>query len=111
MIDKLQNYYGIAIRSNSGNHKAMESDVLASLWHCASNDKKLLHTHYQAGKGSQCGYKRDKANETNNYKHGNGLFVEVSLLMKPMYARLSDKELLRSILMERLKSKMSLLMA
>lgn len=52
MIDKLQNYYGIAIRSNSGNHKAMESDVLASLWHCASNDKKLLHTHYQAGKGS-----------------------------------------------------------
>ena len=56
MIDKLQNYYGIAIRSNSGNLKAMESDVVASLWHRASNDKKPLHTHCPDGKDSWCGY-------------------------------------------------------
>ena len=31
MIDKLQNYYGIAIRSNSGNLPAMKSAVLPQL--------------------------------------------------------------------------------
>jgi hypothetical protein len=42
MIDKLQNYYGIAIRINSGNFKAMESDVVARLWHCTS----MIKSHY-----------------------------------------------------------------
>ena len=72
-IDKLQNYYGIAIRSNSGSLKAMENYVLASLWHCASNDKKPLHTHCPDGKDSWCGYKRDNSNKTSTYKHGKGL--------------------------------------
>ena len=35
MIDKLHNYYGIAIRSNSGNLSAMKTAIYASLFHCA----------------------------------------------------------------------------
>ena len=30
MIDKLQNYYGIAIRSNKGNLEKMESNILST---------------------------------------------------------------------------------
>ena len=34
-IDKLQNYYGIAIRTNIGNLAAMKKGILASLFHVA----------------------------------------------------------------------------
>ena len=33
IIDKLQNYFGIAIRSNVGNLEGMEQSVLASIFH------------------------------------------------------------------------------
>ena len=42
MIDKLQNYYGIAIRSNSADLEAMRSAIYASLFHCSSSKKKKL---------------------------------------------------------------------
>lgn len=43
IIDKLQNYYGIAIRSNVGNLEGIKQAVLASLLHCASNESRKLH--------------------------------------------------------------------
>lgn len=46
MIDKLQNYYGIAIRSNSGNLPAMKSAIHASLFHCASSADRKLHLQH-----------------------------------------------------------------
>ncbi|GBM75320.1 hypothetical protein AVEN_126693-1 [Araneus ventricosus] len=36
LIDKLQNYYGIAIRSNIGNLQNMQSAVIAAFYHCCS---------------------------------------------------------------------------
>lgn len=39
-IDRLQNYYGIAVRSNVGDLKSMQQNVIAALFHCASNKKK-----------------------------------------------------------------------
>ena len=39
IIDKLQNYYGIAIRSNIANLAAMKKGILASLFHVASSAK------------------------------------------------------------------------
>ena len=44
MIDKMQNYYGIAIRSNTGDLEAMKKSILASLFHCASNMMSTLGT-------------------------------------------------------------------
>lgn len=48
IIDKLQNYFGIAIRSNSGNLAEMKSNVLATLFHCASTYGRPLHSYCPA---------------------------------------------------------------
>ncbi|GFV69731.1 uncharacterized protein TNCV_1348841 [Trichonephila clavipes] len=42
-IDRLQSYYGIAVRINVGNLNAMQQNVIAALYHCASSDKKPMH--------------------------------------------------------------------
>ena len=43
IIDKLQNYYGIDIRSNKNNLKAMQAATRAILLHVASSKKNNLH--------------------------------------------------------------------
>lgn len=48
-IDKLQNYYGIAIRSNVGNLAGMKKAIHASLMHCASTEQRPLHDHCPTG--------------------------------------------------------------
>ncbi|XP_032242888.2 uncharacterized protein LOC116621099 [Nematostella vectensis] len=73
MIDKLQNYYGIAIRSNLDDLKGMKKAIYATLFHCASNDKVVLHDYCPDGPNSWCGYKRGSANKTKTFKHGSGL--------------------------------------
>ena len=99
MIDKLQNYYGIAIRSNSGNLESMKKDILASLWHCSSTESHPFHSAYcPPGEDSWCGYMQDKAKKTSTYKHGKGLPIPVSTALKPTYAKLSDDNLLRKCL-------------
>ena len=37
LIDKLQNYYGIAVKSNVGNLQGMKKAINASLFHVASS--------------------------------------------------------------------------
>ena len=94
-IDRLQNYYGIAIRSNPGNLDAMKKTILASLFHCASSEKNKWHTAYcPEGENSWCGFMRDRAKGSNEYKHYNGLPTPVLTAIKPIYARLSNDELL-----------------
>ena len=90
MIDKLQNYYGIGIHSNSGNLEGMKKAIHACLFHCASTEKRPLHSHCPEGPDSWCGYMADKANKTSNYKHGAGLPVEIGVQLKPTFNRLSD---------------------
>ena len=105
MIDKLQNYYGIAIRSNCGNLSAMKTAIHASLFHCASSaDRKLHLQHCPEGANSWCGYMRDQANQTNNYKHGAGLPLDVIAELKPIYSRLSEDSLLSRCLDGKTKS-------
>ena len=94
MIDKLQNYYGIGIHSNSGNLEGMKKAIHACLFHCASTEKRPLHSHCPEGPDSWCGYMADKANKTSNYKHGAGLPVEIGVQLKPTFNRLSDDVLL-----------------
>ena len=76
-IDKLPNYYGIAIRSNVRNVSGMKKAIHASLMHCASIEASKLHDHCPTGSASWCRYQTDKANNTNFYKHGAGLPLEV----------------------------------
>ncbi|GBO18345.1 hypothetical protein AVEN_27748-1 [Araneus ventricosus] len=42
-IDKLQNYYGIAIRSNLNNLENMQSAVIAAFYHSCSTSKNSMH--------------------------------------------------------------------
>ena len=68
-IDKLQNYYGIAIRSNVGNLAGMKKAIHASLMHCASTEQCPLHDHCSTASASWCRYQQDKENQTKLYKH------------------------------------------
>ena len=98
MIDRLQNYYGIAIRSNSGDLAAMKKAIYASLFHCASSADSNYHGHCPEGPESWCGFQRDKVNRTNTFKHGTGLPLDVREEIKPIYKRLSEDSLLSKCL-------------
>ena len=98
MIDRLQNYYGIAIRSNANNLEGMKKAILASLFHCASSKNGEYHNYCPDGKDSWCGFKADKAKGSSTYKAGPGLPMKVIAEVKPIFARLSDEDLLRKCL-------------
>ena len=70
IIDKLQNYFGIALRSNVTTVEVMSGVILASLFHVVSSSRRNLHTHCEKGATSWCQYQRDVANGTNMYKRG-----------------------------------------
>ena len=97
-IDKLQNYYGLAVRSNPGDLDGMKKAILASLFHCASSETNKWHHYCPAGETSWCGFMQDKAKGTNNYKPGKGLPLPVVTAIKPIYSRLSADELLKKCL-------------
>ncbi|GFT74871.1 uncharacterized protein TNCV_1673361 [Trichonephila clavipes] len=42
-IDRLQNYYGNAVRSNVGNLSGLQQNVIAALFHCSSSVEKPMH--------------------------------------------------------------------
>ena len=92
IIDKMQNYYGIAIRANVGNLEAMKNAVLASFFHCASSEPCPLHQYCPVGSESLCKYQQDK----NSYKHGSGLPLIIIAKVKPIYERLSEDGLLET---------------
>ena len=91
VMDKLQTYFGIALRANTKSVNAMSSALLGSFFfHVASSAKRNLHEYCDNGPGSWCQYKRDIANNTNLYKPGPGLSDKVIGRIKPIYADLID---------------------
>ena len=94
MIDRLQNYYGIAIRSNVGDLNGMKKAIHASFFHCASSERRDLHTHGPTGPFSWCGFQCDR----NSFKHGPGLPDNVIAKVKPVFQRLSEDSLLEKCL-------------
>ena len=98
MIDRLQNYYGIAIRSNVGDLEAMKKAILAALFHCASSALNEYHTYCPQGAESWCRFLADKAKGTTTYKPGPGLPLKLVAELKPIFARLSDDTLLKKCL-------------
>ncbi|GFW02128.1 uncharacterized protein TNCV_4854681 [Trichonephila clavipes] len=97
-IDRLQNYYGITVRSNVGNLSGLQQNVIAALFHCSSSVEKPMHGQCPIRKDSWCYYQRalscgKKPNE--KYK---GLSNEVLNTIKPTYLELCTKELLTKCL-------------
>lgn len=92
-IDTLQNYYGIAIRSNSGNLKDMQQNVIATLFYFASNSKKQMHGQCPLGKESWCFFHRALAHGTSTDGKYAGLPNDVLNAIKPVYLELCSREL------------------
>ena len=65
-IDRLQNYYGIAVRSNVGNLANMKKSIYAALMHVASSKENNYHWAYcPAGDNSWCSFQRDEGGNKN----------------------------------------------
>ena len=64
VIDKLQNYFGIALRANCTTVEDMQKAIWASYFHVASNEQNNYHDHCEASSTSWYSYHRD-INKTN----------------------------------------------
>ena len=95
VIDRLQNFFGVAIRQNAGNLAGMKASALATLFHVASSKTNNLHfPHCPTGINSWCKFNFDKANKTNTYKPGPGLPMNIIFKIRPIFEDLSkDSEL------------------
>ncbi|GFY26949.1 uncharacterized protein TNCV_930901 [Trichonephila clavipes] len=95
---RLQNYYGISVRSNVGNLSGFQQNGIASPFHCSSKDEKPMHGQCLIGKVSWCYYRRElpcgkKPNE--KYK---GLSNKVLNMIKSTHLEFRTKELLTKCL-------------
>ena len=98
-IDRLQNYFGIAIRQNSESLKEMQAATRVTLFHVASNAKNNWHyPHFPTGINSWCRYNRDKANNTKTYKPGPGLPLDIVAKLKIIFEELTTEENLQKCL-------------
>lgn len=98
MIDKIQNYYGIAIRSNTHNIDKMQSAVIAAFFHCCSSCQTPMHGQCPAGTDSWCSYQRAKATGRQYTEKSAGLPAKLINIVKPVYMKLCDKNLLQKCL-------------
>ena len=104
MINSLQNYYGKAIRNNTGNLELMVRAVQATLLHSNSSDETPRHHLCPTGEGSWCKWQRAQSLGI-EYTHRKPLIPEaIVYLLKPIYARLGSPALLEKCL-ERLYSR------
>ena len=93
VIDMLQNYYGMAIRSNIGDLRGMMMAVQATLHHIISTDDRPVHHMCPEGENSWCSYNKAKAgNKLDEYKHGFDPIPQAIVeLLKPIYNRLGSR--------------------
>lgn len=95
LVDRLQNFYGIAIRQNVGKLKKMQNAKRATLFQVASSKEHNYHDAYcPPGADSWCYYQQDKANGTNSYKPGPGFPLTVIVKVKLIFEELSSEKLL-----------------
>lgn len=97
-IDLFQKYYGKAIRSNKNNKEGIKRAIWAILYHSASSEDNPQHQYCPEGETSWCGWQRDQAKGTNDYKHKSPLAPAVVEVIKPTFEALSADELLERCL-------------
>ena len=74
IINRLQNYFGMALRSNVATVEDMKNNIYAALMHICSNKENNCHWKYcPAGSDSWCSFQRDIANGTHLHVPGRGL--------------------------------------
>ncbi|GFY14896.1 uncharacterized protein TNCV_234461 [Trichonephila clavipes] len=80
-IDKLQRYYGLAIRNNSGNLSAMKQAIWAIFFHKFLTDLNSQHGLCPLGDDLWCGYSRSKLKD-DTYKHKHNLPIAIMHCIK-----------------------------
>ncbi|XP_076468336.1 uncharacterized protein LOC143299096 [Babylonia areolata] len=102
-INKIQNYYGNAIRGNKHNLYEMKKAVWAIFYHKLSSDElddmgRKRHFHAMCSI-TWCTFKQAEADNTvDTYRHKNNLPQAVMEVVKPVFADLAKKELLEKCL-------------
>jgi hypothetical protein len=96
-VNKLQQYYGNAIRSNCSDLKSMKDAVWAIYHHSKSTDEKHNHTLCPKGEGSWCKYQKAVVDGTElNFKHGKKEVPPVVIkATKKVFQDLACEELLK----------------
>ncbi|GFX93089.1 uncharacterized protein TNCV_140331 [Trichonephila clavipes] len=96
-IDRLQAYYGLAIRRNLSSMKDMQQAIWAILLHKLSTDEKFQHGFCPSDTDTWCKFKKaELLGET--YHHKNSLPVDVVEAMRPVFRELANPELLKKCL-------------
>jgi len=99
LINRIQNYYGLAIRQNLDSVYQMKKNIRAILLHsseCPSLDERhILCPRHEL---SWCKFQRDKITGLSTYKADQGLPKAVKDFIKPVFDDLSDETLLNKCL-------------
>ena len=100
MIDKLQNYFGIAIRQSKGKTiNALKKAVAAVLFHSSeASNLDTRHQMYPRSNESWRKFQADKINNTGLCKNKPRLPSVVKDAIKPVFMDLSDDNLLKKCL-------------
>ncbi|GBO41270.1 hypothetical protein AVEN_49318-1 [Araneus ventricosus] len=100
-IDKLQNYYGIAIRSNAGNLENMQTAVISAFYYCCSSSRKLMYEQCLEDKENWCRYQRHLATSPGKkyVETSNHLPKSVINSVKSVYLEFFDQSLLEKCLL------------
>ena len=97
VINKLQNYFGIAIRRNTHDLLEMKKAVGAVVYHCSdASNSEARHMFCSKKPGTWCKYHESKINGTNNTEKA-GLPKVVRDAILPIFMDLSKDELLKKM--------------
>ena len=100
-IDKMQNYYAMEIRKNSENLIGMQNYIWAIYHHVIKAKSSPLseqHKYCPKGSGSWCTYWKDRCNGSKTYDDDTCLPTDFQPLLKGLFTRLAEKELIERCL-------------
>ena len=97
-INTLQNYFGMAIRQNSGNLYPMKKAVAAVLFHCTDMPDVERHKFCPRTATTWCKWQRDAASKITSYKPKVNLSVCIKDILEPIFKDLSKDDLLSKCL-------------
>ena len=94
-IDTIQSFYGLCIRQNKGDAKAMSKATKAILLHYSSTEQNPQHDCCPVGPSSCCSYQRDLACKTKSHRYiKDPLPPAVVDVIKPVFDKLGDESFL-----------------
>ena len=94
-MNKLQNYFGIAIRSNTDSVYAMKKCIFASLFHNSMLEVEKRHRFCPRGKESWCKWQKEKTEEKDSTSEPQLNLPEAIFdVLLPIYKDLTSDDLL-----------------